>query len=183
MKSDAETTGSKFNRICGSPPKKGRNVDRDERGVEAGRVEIRRPRRRGEAPHVLRGNEVASIQRVARSVEPQTIADVAQKTRDVADVALLLPDAASLRTEVLAVLGGGAVQIDAREFLVVGKGEGVGEVRCVQTVADRNSLGLVRKWEVGPKIARGRINTTTSRIARAIAGVADRKNVSIEIGC
>ena len=94
MKSDAETTGSKFNRICGLFPQiKGRNVDWNERGIEIGRVEIRRPRCRGEATHVLRGNKVASIQRVARSVEPQTIADVAQKTRDVADVALLLPEA------------------------------------------------------------------------------------------
>lgn len=75
------------------------------------------------------------------------------------------------------------MQIDTREFLVVGKGEGIGEIRYIQTVADRNSLGLVRKREVGSKIARGRINTAASRIACAIAGVADRKNVSIEIGC
>ena len=107
----------------------------------------------------------------------------ARENVDVADVALLLPEAASLRTEVLAVLGGGAMQIDTREFLVVGKGEGIGEIRYIQTVADRNSLGLVRKWDVGSKIARGRINTAASRIACAIAGVADRKNVSIEIGC
>ena len=176
-------TGSKFNRICVSVARKQENVDGHERGIEHGRVEIRRPRLRREAAHVLRGNEVASIQRVARPVEPQPIAHIAQKTRDVADVALGLPDAASLRAQVLAVLRGGAMQIDARELFVVGKGKSVCEVRRVQTVSDRNSLGLVREGEVGSKIARGRVNTTASRVAGTVAAVADRKNVSIEIGC
>ena len=160
----------------------GANVDGNEGSVEVGRVEVRRPGGGGEAARAESGDEVGCVESEMRAVEAETVANMAQKVGDVADVALGLPDALSLRAHVLAVLRGGAMQTHSGEFLVVREGEGVCDVLRVQTVSDRNWLALQRKWEEGSEIARGCIHAAVPRITRAIAAVADRKNVSIEIG-
>lgn len=105
------------------------NVYGNEGGVEVGRVQIWRPGGGRKAANVDRRDEIGGVERVVSAVEAETITNIAQKVGDVADVAVFLPYAFSLRAQILTILRGRAMEIDSGELFVVGKRNGVCEVR------------------------------------------------------